>query len=316
MSSLLPQFARWFLKKVYVPPRMQTSSSSCFLESGEVRLCYLPELAGRITELSLGGQNVLSRASTNSLNFGSTYWTSPQADWGWPPVAAIDSAPFRAEVSLGVHRLVGPRAELAGGAVRLHKTYRPAPRAGSFDLGYLLENVGDRSLRVAGWEISRVVPGGLTFFPTGDAELSPIAPHAELQLERRAGFSCFDHAGFQPGLSQKVHADAKGGFLAHVVRSGAQPLLFLKTFADSLPEDQAPGEGEVEIFANQDGAYVELEVQGPYELLDPGQMKSLLVRWTLLPLEPWLVEPGAFIALSEHVRGLVEELGYPTLTGR
>jgi hypothetical protein len=295
---------------------MQTSSSSCCLESGEVRLRYLPEVAGRIVELSLGGQNVLSTISVNPLNFGSTYWTSPQGDWGWPPPAAIDSAPFAAEVSSGIHRLVGPRAKLGGGAVRLHKMYRVAPHRGSFELEYALENVGDRGLTVAGWEISRVLPGGLTFFPTGDAELSPILPHAELRLKRHLGMSSFEHGGFQPGLSRKVHADGKEGFLAHVVRSASAPLLFLKTFADSLPSDQAPGEGEIEIFANEDGAYVEVEVQGRYEVLEPGQSKSLLVRWTLAPLEPGLVEPSAFAQLSQYVRGLVEELGYPTLTGR
>ena len=68
------------------------------------------------------------------------------------------------------------------------------------------------------------------------------------------------------GLTVRVleAADGVGGFVAHA----ASGLLFLKSFADVPPELQAPGEGEIEIYANN--RYVEIEVQGPYAVIDAG----------------------------------------------
>jgi hypothetical protein len=278
------------------------------LESGELRLTYQPELAGRVLEFSWAGQNVLSTSAENPINFGSTYWTSPQATWGWPPIVEIDSAPF--DETSG--RCSGPAGRLGATLVRLHKTFRVSSAGNSFDLIYELENVGSASVSVAGWEISRVLPGGITFFPTGDFALTPIAPHADLVLGKVGSLSYFDHRDFEPGLCRKVHADGREGFLAHVDRTRPVPLLFLKTFLDSAPLDQAPGEGEVEIFANDDGAYVEVEVQGRCVRLEPGQTNRLVVRWTLQTLDPRLAEAAALPELGALVREIAARVGTPS----
>jgi hypothetical protein len=49
-----------------------------------------------VTALRLGGENLLSESSADAGNYGSTFWPSPQTAWGWPPVAEIDHAPYRA----------------------------------------------------------------------------------------------------------------------------------------------------------------------------------------------------------------------------
>lgn len=290
---------------------MHKPSAPLVLETGSLRLGFRPEVAGRVVEFSLEGVDALSPASKNPSNYGSTYWTSPQADWGWPPVSEIDSAAFASEADSERARLVGPPGPLGLGRVRLTKEYCVAIPGRSMDLRYHLDNVGDAPVRAAGWEISRVPPGGLTFFPTGSAELTPIAPHAELLLIKTLGLSYYDHRHFALGPSRKVHADGREGFLAHVVRGDREALLFLKTFDDQPPEAQAPGEGEVELFANEDGAYVEVEVQGPYVSLLPGQRATLAVRWTLVPLELGLAEPAQLERLAEVVRALAHEVGRP-----
>lgn len=148
---------------------------------------------------------------------------------------------------------------------------------------------------MASWEISRVPPGGLTFFPSGAAVITPIPPHAELVLEEAAGVSFFDHAAFRTGASRKLHADGSEGFLAHVQAD----LLFLKVFVDLPPERQAPGEGEVEIFANFDGRYVEIEVQGPYETIAPAGRTSWVVRTCVAPVpQALLADRAALVALA------------------
>src|SRR3569833_1177658 len=53
-------------------------------------------LGARITRFSLAGRDVLTGADVNDLNFGATFWTSPQAAWGWPPPVEHDSEPYAA----------------------------------------------------------------------------------------------------------------------------------------------------------------------------------------------------------------------------
>lgn len=285
--------------------------TSISLSSGPVGLRVVPELAGRVLSLTLGGRELLVGPDVNPANFGSTYWTSPQADWSWPPVAAIDHAPFE-RLEGEPLTLRGPLARVGGAELRLEKRFAPVPDRGIFDLEYTLENVGTTPCRVAGWEVSRVLPGGLTFFPTGEAELTPIAPHGELALERAAnGSSYYDHSSFEEGRSVKVHADGRGGYLAHVTAADtAGPrLLFLKLFRDTPPAEQAPGEGEVEIFANEDGRYVEIEVQGAYESIPPGERRTFRVRWVVREIPPSVEVGIGSETLRAFVEGLAGELG-------
>jgi hypothetical protein len=64
--------------------------------------------AGRIVSLEIDGRNLLTGPDTNAENWGSTFWTSPQADWGWPPPAEIDGVPFEATLDGGILTLRGP----------------------------------------------------------------------------------------------------------------------------------------------------------------------------------------------------------------
>lgn len=249
------------------------------VESDSLKMEILPALGARVRSLRYQGTELLSGADQHADNWGATYWTSPQADWGWPPVAAVDTDAYG---SLGVTGGMAFRSQLAEfGGRRLHieKHFRKAA-GGTIDTEYVIENVGSSEFRMASWEISRVPAGGLTFFPTGTSEISPVPPHFELVMEKIEGTSFFDHAGFVPGKSRKIHADGSGGYLAHL----AGGLLLLKIFEDSQSEAQAPAEGECEIFANLDGKYVEVEVQGPYSLVKPGERSSFTVRTAVVEL--------------------------------
>src|SRR5947207_14800898 len=53
---------------------------------------------GRVTALRLGGRNLLTGPEIDPGNFGSTFWTSPQSSWGWPPVPEVDHAEYRASI--------------------------------------------------------------------------------------------------------------------------------------------------------------------------------------------------------------------------
>jgi hypothetical protein len=267
------------------------------VESGPLVMTVLPSLGGRVLQWTYFGQPILSGPDAHADNWGATYWTSPQADWGWPPVAAVDSGPYEVLPAEAGHlALASAPAQIGQRRFRIEKRFSPGPHA-TIDTEYRIVNLGADSFSMASWEISRVPPGGLTFFPTGSGVLTPIPPHGRLEPESDSGVSFYEHAGFLTGESLKAHADGQEGLLAHLVRGSN--LLVLKLFQDSPPADQAPGEGEVEIFANLDGRYVEVEVQGPYVSIPPGGANSFSVRTSVVPVPPAVAaDRHAVVALA------------------
>jgi hypothetical protein len=50
----------------------------------------------RIMDVHLGsGENLLTGSSINDVNYGSTFWTSPQTDWSWPRSPRSTARPTR-----------------------------------------------------------------------------------------------------------------------------------------------------------------------------------------------------------------------------
>ncbi|MET0386690.1 MAG: hypothetical protein ABW321_12065 [Polyangiales bacterium] len=229
-----------------------------------------PVLGGRVTQLALDGVNVLTGPDVDSLNWGSTFWPSPQARWQWPPVPEIDSEPYTPTVEADTLTLQSQRGMRAD--VRVTKRFRALPSDGAFEVAYVLENSASSEASWAPWQISRVGPGGLTFFPTGESSAS-----TQLPLMEALGISWYRHdpaAIAEPG--QKWSGDGKEGWIAHV----AEKTLFVKRFMDLTPAQQAPApEGELAIYASP--RYVEIEPQGPYAVLPPQGKVEWSVRWYL-----------------------------------
>jgi hypothetical protein len=226
-------------------------------------------------------------------NYGSTFWTSPQADWQWPPPAEIDSAPFAAEHDAGALFLQGPSSKQLG--VSVGKRFRGDP-AGFIDVEYSILNSSARAVTYAPWEVSRVPSGGLTFYPTGHAPLAK----SNLPVVEAAGVTWFSYPREGLGDHCKLFADGREGWIAHAHRR----LLFVKSFDGFPAERQAPGEGEIEIYGNPEFPYVEVENQGPYTEIDVGESLAWKVRWRLARVPE---EVGVF-AGSEPLVRLVEQI--------
>jgi hypothetical protein len=141
---------------------------------------------------------------------------------------------------------------------------------GAIVLTYTIHNLTDMPKRYAPWEVTRVRSRGLTFFPTGSW------PSGPLRVERLGAATWFAH---NPDLlnetGQKALASGTQGILAHA----AQRFLYVKSFPNVAPDLRAPGEAEVEIYANN--RYVEAEVQGPYTTIEPCSSASWTVAWYL-----------------------------------
>lgn len=270
------------------------------LELGQAALEVDPELGGRVTAFSYAGQNVLAgpEVTGSELNWGATFWPSPQSAWGWPPTPEIDSEPYSVQV-IG-DELVLTTAEAARHSpvkLSLVKRFRVDVSKHAFELEYVLKNEDSVTKRWAPWQISRVGPRGLTFFPTGQRPTRD-----ELTTTADAGVTWYRHVPDDlppPPDGKKLCADAGAPWLAHV-QGG---LLFLKTFPKVAADQAAPLEGEVEIYGAR--AYVEIEPQGEYTEMLPGATLLWTVRWYLRPLPEGALEQPGDPGLLRLVRSLV-----------
>ena len=55
-------------------------------------------------------------------------------------------------------------------------------------------------------------------------------------------------------------------------------------FADLDKSQPAPGEAEIQVYVNRGKTYIELESQGTYQTLQPGESLTWTVNWTLAPV--------------------------------
>jgi hypothetical protein len=238
------------------------------LELDDVHFEVEPRVGGRVTSYRIGGVDVLSGSDVDANNYGSTFWTSPQSDWGWPPPAELDRSPYSIVSEGDTITLASPRSDALG--IRVTKQFSADRVRGAIILKYTIHNLSHMPKRYAPWEVTRVRSRGLTFFPSGAWSTGP------LRVERLGAATWYAH---NPDLltetGQKALANGTQGFLAHA----AQRFLYIKSFANVPPEQRAPGEAEVEIYANN--RYVEAEVQGPYTTIEPGSSASWAVAWYL-----------------------------------
>jgi hypothetical protein len=131
------------------------------------------EDAGRITGLSLGDDDLLVSAQTANETgyeglYGSSFWVSPQAVWSWPPPASYDKDAYSVAVDeddISVE-LTGPTDSTYG--LRLVKRFTLDLVRGAVRLTYSIvrDDGSATGAAIAPWEITRVGPGGITFFPT------------------------------------------------------------------------------------------------------------------------------------------------------
>jgi hypothetical protein len=247
----------------------------------------------RVVTFSLGERNVLTAAKNASdINWGSTFWPSPQNDWSWPPPTEIDSGAYTASLSGATLTMTGATATALGLSVT--KIFTVDGVAGVVNIEYRLTNRGTQRRSVAPWEISRVAAGGLTFFPMGQGAPSKGSPPL-LQLELSGGAAWLNYTASAITEGQKVLADGSEGWIAHA----AGNLLFVKSFGDITPAQAAPAEAEVELYADPTHSYVEVENQGALTNLAAGASLAWTVRWFLREIDPAVpVEVGSEALLS------------------
>ncbi len=260
---------------------------------------------GRVTALRLGGRNLLTDPSVDPGNFGSTFWTSPQSAWGWPPVPEIDHAPYRA--SIAGRSIVMRSAHSASLGVEVEKIVSADRTRGAILFEYRIHNLGQAPLQTAPWQITRVAPGGLTFYPSGQGSYAP----SNLSVVDEGGATWFAYDKSKITDHQKLFADGREGWIAHVDREA----LLLKVFPVVPRAAHAPGEAQIELYANPAHTYIEVEVQGAYQTVPPAAALVWRVVWLVRHLPADLPARVGSAALLAHVRALVAADTAATLAG-
>ena len=240
------------------------------ISNGDVTLTVDAARGAKILSFQYKGKEVLSQNQRPNA-FGSTFWTSPQSEWNWPPVPEYDSRPYTAEQKNGALVLTGQTSEKY--KYHITKEFRADPSDGAIVVTYSITNDASVERSVAPWEISRVDNGGVIFFDAPQGSITPqgLMPFA---FEYGATWYTCDEAR----ANRKINADGNGWYAyAH------DGLLFIKKFPDIAPTQPAPKEAEIQVYVNMGKTYIELEAQGAYTSLKPGESLSWTSRWYLLP---------------------------------
>lgn len=240
-------------------------------------------VAGRVITYTKGGVSILDATDPDPNNYGSSFWPSPQT-WPWPPAPGMDTARYTATLEGATLVLQGPVIEVPN--ISIGKRFTVDAGCDCVDIVYSIKNESQAPLSVAPWEITRVDAGGLTFWP------APAPPHKTegnmmITYDATNQVSWFDYAT-QAGAAnnQKVYQDGKT-WIAHAQGPTQGRLLLVKTF-DDIEASQSPSdprvEGQIEVYTNGTAAasaYVEVENQGAYVELAPGESLTYPVKWYL-----------------------------------
>jgi len=231
----------------------------------------------RISALRLAGEHgrdlVADSATTGEAdNWGSTFWPSPQS-WPWPPtdagsINAINTLPYDA-VNDALTLTLKSQVNATAPMVSVSKKFSVDTGKNALVIDYTMSNGGSQPVTVAPWEITRVPPGGLTFYGSSSA---PVASSLPLMPTQNAAGATWTQHDPTDTTEYKLFADGQG-WLAHA----AGTLLLIKSFPDISAAQSATGEAEIEIYSAP--KYVEIEQQGAVQTLGVGEALHWTVRW-------------------------------------
>ena len=269
----------------------ETAEGKYTIENGPLTMTIDAARGAKITSFKLGDKEIISQLRWPE-SWGSTFWTSPQKEWNWPPVPEYDKRPYTVEKTLDGLRMTSEVNERL--KMRISKTFATDENDGAIVITYTIKNESDETRRVAPWEITRVEnESGLIFF---EAPADGIWPADLMTFKNVYGAAWYTTDEAQQ--NRKVNADGRG-WLAYCSRG----LLLIKRFPDISKEEPAPNEAEIQVYVNRGRTYIELESQGAYTELAPRTEFSWTVRWYLLPCDA-TAEPSE--ALMQKVKGIIK----------
>ena len=131
----------------------QNATGLYSLQCGRVKMEINAAKGGKILSLKYDDREMLSQLRWPEA-FGSTFWTSPQKEWNWPPVKEFDKNPYTVEQDGGKLKMTSEVSERL--KCRVGKTFTTDEKDGAIVVTYTITNEGSEPRKVAPWEITRV----------------------------------------------------------------------------------------------------------------------------------------------------------------
>lgn len=241
------------------------------ITSGYTSITIDPLTGGRIVSFKIKDYEFLTGMDIHSSGYGSTFWTSPQSVWNWPPPAVLDTDPYSIEEGSNSIKVTSGKDSVTG--FQFIKEIS-AGKKESINLKYSIINVTGKNKNAAPWEISRVHKGGILFFPIGEKPLDKkFFELAEVEIFN--GIAWYKDPKERPENKRLSMTDGSEGWMAYAIDGR----LFIKKFQDVKTDLQAPGEGEILFYIDSEADFIEIEVQGEYNSLKPGEKSVWEIEW-------------------------------------
>ena len=269
------------------------------MKCNNISLLIDPKLGARILSARVNDKEILLQQRAQLLNWGSTFWPSPQSRWNWPPPFAIHFGGYNSEIQGDKLVMISDTDPELGLSVRKEFSFH---ENGKFlRIIYEMKNETDSVVHVGPWEITCVPAiGAKVFF-----NLGPVPENAASTLEFHEvdGIGWFDFDKDEVSGNLKLFSNTPQGWLGHI---NQDRVLFVKTF-DVIPAgDLPPGQGNVEVYASQRFEYIELENHGKYQRLAPDASLLYEVKWYISILPDHVPADQMSEVLINHVESVIK----------
>jgi hypothetical protein len=230
-----------------------------------------PVNGGRVVSYRLNDYEFLTGKVIDEDNYGSTFWPSPQSYWNWPPPPVLDVKPYSAINEGNIIKVTSEKDPVTG--FQFVKEFSSGKNS-RMNLTYSIINISNEIKNAAPWEISRVNKEGLLFFPMGQGSIGK-KQFEEANTEIIDGIAWYKDEKKKPEKHLLSIADGSEGWMAYAIDSK----LFIKKFPDITPDMFAPGEAEISFYISPEADYIEIEIQGKYETIKPGEKTTWDIDW-------------------------------------
>ncbi|WP_323815489.1 YidC/Oxa1 family insertase periplasmic-domain containing protein [Cellvibrio sp. NN19] len=283
-----------------LPEFCKQDGSRLYIKQGKIRMEIMPKIAARISSLQYAGHEFLVTDADQSAitDWGTVLWSSPQAEWQWPPIDTLDSKPY----TLGTEedRLVLTSGIDPKTGYQFTKTYMPAGDD-RIAVTYRITNHSAQTKKVAPLEVTRLPPRGSLFYPAGDTEVTSGIFYP-LNVQAIGDLTWYDYDAKKIRTDHhKSMQDGKEGWVAYVDKN----YLLVKEFVDTPASGIADGEREIELFTHVEHIFIEMKQQGASVELAPGEHLDWTVIWHVKKLPDELAESHDPLAVASYVRSLL-----------
>jgi hypothetical protein len=272
-------------------------NASYYIISGITNMTIDSKTGGRITSFKSGNYEFLTGKDIHPDNYGSTFWPSPQSIWNWPPPPVLDNEPYQIEDNGKIIKAVSAHDPVTG----LQFIKEILAENNRVDITYSIVNISQEVRKTAPWEVTRAFKGGLLFFPIGETPVSRKS-FEQAPSETIDGIVWYQDAKGRPKNNQLSIADGSEGWVAYAIDGK----LLIKKYKDLKPGTFAPGESEISFYISAEADYIEIELQGKYEAINPGEKTVWHVEWIAADIPANIkVEKGSK-ELAGFVRGIIK----------